>query len=205
MKLQKINDERLIIKNMKNIRLVYALQTFGIIGVLGFDIVSYGLSTITENPLWIVFLASTVVLIIMSFGSSDERLALKGLQKIRVAYAIQLLGIVGVLGFDLVGKGMDAMQENPLWLIFILSTLVLTVLSMNISVDYEDSKIDERKGIAISTVVLALISTVVGFLTVYTDKSSSIIDGVLAGGLLFVCGFLSFLFLFMLRRNKKKS
>lgn len=202
MKIQRINDERLIIKNLQNIRLVYVLQTLGIIGVLGYDFISYGLSSIKENPLWIVFIASIVILAFMSFGS-DERLAFKNLQKIRVAFAVQLLGIVGILGYDWVTKGMDGMRENPLWLLFIISTLILMFLSMNISVDHEENKKSPGKGLAISTIVLLFISVATGILTVSIDRTASFLDGLLLGSILFVCGFISFLFIFRLRKSKE--
>lgn len=202
MKIQRINDERLAIKNLKNIRLVYSLQTLGIIVLLGYDLISSGLSSIKGNPLWLVFIASTVVLAFMSFGSSDERLALKNLQKTRVAFAVQLLGIIGILGYDLVTKGIDGMKENPLWIVFTLSTLILVFLSMNISVDYENDKISAGKGLAISTIVLILISIGVVF-TIYFNESFTFVDGLLAGGILFICGFITFLFLYGLRKGKE--
>ncbi|GAB4074718.1 hypothetical protein GCM10028778_22210 [Barrientosiimonas marina] len=203
MKVQRINDERLAIKNLKNIRLVYTLQTLGIIGLLGYDLISNGLSSIKGNPLWLVFITSIVVLAFMSFGSSDERLALKNLQKIRVAFVIQLLGIFGILGYDLISKGMDGMKENPLWFVFSLSTLILVFLSMNISVDYEGDEKSAGKGLGISTIVLVLISISVVFFTIYLNETSTLVDGLLAGGILFICGFLSFLFLYGLRRGKE--
>lgn len=204
MKLQRINDERLIIKNLQNIRLVYVLQTLGIIGLLGYDVISNGLSmsSIKENPLWLVFIVSTVVLAFMSFNS-DERSVSKNLQITRIAFAVQLLGIVGILGYDLVTKGMDGMQDNPLWLVFTISSLILIFLSMNISVDYENNKKSAGKGLAISTLVLLFISVAVGILTVFSNEAATFLDGLLIGGILLVCGFISFLFLFGLRKNRE--
>lgn len=42
MKIQKINDERLIVKNLKNIRMIYTLQALGIIAILAYNYVSSG-------------------------------------------------------------------------------------------------------------------------------------------------------------------
>lgn len=202
MNIQRIHDERLKIKNMKNICLVYTFQILGMIGVLGYDMITNGLSSIKANPLWLVFIASTIVLGFMSFSTSDERLVLKNLQKIRVAFAIQLFGIVGILGYELVTTGIDVMTESPLWLVFILSTLILIFLSMNISVDYENAKKSAGKGLAISTIFLVLISVGVGILTISVNTTYTFVDGCLAGGILFICGFLSFLFLYGLRKGK---
>lgn len=203
MKLQRINDERLVIKNLQNIRLVYVIQTLGIVGLLGFDAMMSGVSSLKDNPLWFLLIASTILLVFLSIKHSDERLTFKNLQIIRVAFVIQLLGIIGLLGYDLVTKGVDKMYVNPLWLVFTLSTLILVFLSMNISVDYEDGKKSAGKGLAISLTVLGLIAISVGFFTIYLNNTATIIDGLLMGGILFICGFISFVYLYRLRKSKE--
>lgn len=66
MQLQRINDERLIFKNMQNIRVVYAIQTLGIIGILAYNYVTQGMEDLRENPLWIISIISTTVLAFLS-------------------------------------------------------------------------------------------------------------------------------------------
>lgn len=73
---------------------------------------------------------------------------------------------------------------------------------MNISVDHENNKKSPGKGVAISTVVLLFISIAVGILTVYSNETATFFDELLIGGILLVCGFISFLFLFGLRKSK---
>lgn len=72
----------------------------------------------------------------------DERLIMKNLQNIKVAYIIQTLGIIGILGYDLITKGLAGMRDNPLWYVFIITSIISAYLSMNISVDHENSKKD---------------------------------------------------------------
>ncbi|HLS20032.1 MAG TPA: hypothetical protein VK056_00020 [Bacillota bacterium] len=204
MKLQKINDERLIIKNLKNIRLVYIVQTFGIIGLLVYDAIAHGLSSLKANPLSVVLIASTAVLAFLSYNATDERLVFNNLKKIRIAYVIQMLGIIGILGYDyLLAKDINVVYGSPLWFVFIVSTTVLLFLSMNISVDYESGKKSANKGLAIQTIVLVLVSCTVGFFTVYLDEHSSFFDGLLMGGILFVCGFIVSLVLYRLRKSRE--
>lgn len=202
MNLQRISDERLIIKNMKNIRLTYALQTLGIVGLLGYDFITDGINSIKGTPLWIVFIASTVVLAFLSLNS-DERQAFKNLQMIRIAYAVQVLGIVGIEGYDFATKGWNGVQDNPLGIVFIVSATVLAFLSMNTSVDYENNKNPARKGLVISIVALLLISATTGIFTSFSEGFTAI-DGILAGGILFICGVVPFVFLYGLRKNKKE-
>lgn len=133
---------------------------------------------------------------------NDERLVLKNLKNIRIAYAIQILGIVGILGYELITKGMDGMKENPLWFIFIISTTVLAFLSMNISADHESNEKSPEKGFVVSLIVLLLICTVIGIFTSMSE-GFTMIDGVLTGGVFFICGMVPFLFLFGLRKKNR--
>nr|WP_080876386.1 hypothetical protein [Oceanobacillus timonensis] len=133
---------------------------------------------------------------------NDERLVLKNLQNIRIAYAIQTLGILAVLGYDFVTKGFNGMTENPIWIIFIVSTMVLAFLSMNISVDHESDDKFPNKGLAISLTLLALICIAIIIFTAWSDDFA-IIDGVLFGGILFICGMVPVFFLFGLRKKKR--
>ncbi|RYG71510.1 hypothetical protein EU245_13935 [Lentibacillus lipolyticus] len=133
--------------------------------------------------------------------TTDERLISKNLQKIRVAYAVQTLGVVAILGYDLIAEGMDGMKENPLWIVFIVSTTILAFLSMNISVDHESNKRSAKKGLMISLIALALISIIVGTFTSFSEGFTAI-DGILTGVIFLIGGCIPFLFLFALRERK---
>lgn len=203
MKPQIMNDERLIIKNLKNIQIVYALQTLGLIGILGYDFVTEGMYGITNNPLWLVFMASTLILAILSIRT-DERLKLKNLQTVRVAYAVQIIGITCVLGYDFFKDGMNSLSGNPVWFVFIISTTILTFLSMRISVNHENNNDSAEKGFVVSIVTLLLICVGVGVFTAMSD-GLTLFDGILTGTVFLICGFIPFLFLYNLRRDRDES
>lgn len=132
----------------------------------------------------------------------DERLILKNLQNIRIAYIIQTVGILGILGYDLVTKGLDGMRENPLWLVFIITTVISTYFSMSISADHEDNKKSPKKSLNISMIVLVVISTIVGFFVSIT-KGFTIIDGIIMGGILFICGLVPVIYMYYLRTKRQ--
>lgn len=200
MNLQRINDERLKNKNLKNIRFAYALQTLGIVAILAYN---YVVKEVKNDPVWIVFLASTVILAFLSL-KSDERLISKNLQKIRIAYVIQIIGIWCVLIYDFISGGIDKLSENPLWIVFIISTVVLTFLSMSTSVDYEDDRINAKKGLTISSIAVAIISIITGIL-ISLNNDSTIYDGTLAGIVILICGLIPFIFLYGLRDIKNND
>ncbi|MCU9613153.1 hypothetical protein OEV98_06255 [Caldibacillus lycopersici] len=133
---------------------------------------------------------------------TDERLVLQNLKNIRIAYIIQTVGILGILGYDLVTKGLDGMRENPLWLVFLIATIISAYLSMSISADHESNKIHPQKNLTISLVVLILISIVVGFFVSLTD-GFTIINGVIMGSILFICGLIPIVYIYNLRKKRQ--
>ncbi|MGD6967368.1 hypothetical protein ACQCVP_13135 [Rossellomorea vietnamensis] len=133
---------------------------------------------------------------------TDERLILQNLKNIRIAYIIHTIGILGILGYDLVTKGLDGMRENPLWLVFILTTVISAYLSMSISTDNENNKTNPVKSLSISLVILVLISTVIGFLVSLTD-GFTIINGLIIGGILFICGLIPIIYIYYLRKKRQ--
>ncbi|SDM62506.1 hypothetical protein [Bacillus sp. OK048] len=133
---------------------------------------------------------------------TDERLILQNLKNIRIAYIVQTVGILGILGYDLVTKGLDGMRENPLWIVFMITTVISAYLSMSIGADHESNKINPQKSLRISLVVLILISTVVGFFVSITD-GFTIINGVIIGGILFICGLIPIVYIYNLRTKRQ--
>jgi uncharacterized membrane protein len=132
----------------------------------------------------------------------DERLIIQNLKNIRIAYIIQTIGILGILGYDLVSKGLEEMRGNPLWLVFMITSVISAYLSMNISADQESNKINPKKSLSISVVVLGLIAMVVGFL-VSMSEGFTIINGIIMGGILFICGVVPIIYIFNLRTKRQ--
>ncbi len=60
--MKKIKDERLILQNLKNIRVAFIVQTIGIIGILVYQAITDGIMAFTKNPLWLLLLVVGVVL-----------------------------------------------------------------------------------------------------------------------------------------------
>lgn len=134
----------------------------------------------------------------------DERLKLRNLKNIRITHIIQTLGIIGILGYDLVTKGMDGMTDNPLWFVLLVTVIVNAYLSMNVSVDQESEKKDPKKGLKIQLTVLTVISILVGVLVYLTD-GFGIWNGILFGGIIFICGLPGTYYLYRLRKKKEEN
>ncbi|MEK5440888.1 MULTISPECIES: hypothetical protein [unclassified Fredinandcohnia] len=134
----------------------------------------------------------------------DERLILKNLQNVRTAYIIQTIGILGILGYDLFTKGMEGMRQNPLWIVFMITTIVSVYLSMNISVDHESSEKSPKKGTVLSLLILTAISVIIGIAVNFTN-GFGILDGLIMGGIIFVCGLIPILYIRYLRIKRQEE
>ncbi|MEI4804442.1 hypothetical protein ACIGHG_07100 [Bacillus sp. NPDC077411] len=129
---------------------------------------------------------------------TDERLVLRNLQNIKIAYIVQTMGILCILGYDFIQGGMERMRENPLWMVFMLTTVVAGYLSMSIGVEHEKEIKDPKKSFIIGMVVLTVIVAVFAYLTSITPNFGWG-DGLLIGAIIFICGFIPIVYVYKLR------
>ena len=132
----------------------------------------------------------------------DERLVLKNLKNIKITYMVQTLGILCILGYELFQGGLEQMRANPLWTLFILTSVVSAYLSMSISVESEKENINPKKSLWISTVVLLAISSVVVYLTSITPNYGWK-EGILIGLIILICGIIPVYYVYRLRKKKE--
>ena len=98
--MKKITDERLVLQNLKNTRLVFIIQTIGILGILGYDAATKGLDGMRENPLWLVFMITAIISGYLSMSiSADHEINKVRPQKRFSTSLIVLILISTVVGF----------------------------------------------------------------------------------------------------------
>ncbi|MED2879006.1 hypothetical protein P4240_19950 [Bacillus thuringiensis] len=132
----------------------------------------------------------------------DERLILQNLNNIKVVYIIQTLSIIGILGYDLITKGFDAMKNNPLWFVLLFTSVISAYLSMNIGVDKEKEVKSPQKKLFRSLFIVLVISIVIGSITIIKN---SLLDGILVGFVLFICSLIPLIYVYRLRTKKNES
>ncbi|MEH7444862.1 hypothetical protein V7201_21395 [Bacillus sp. JJ1122] len=134
----------------------------------------------------------------------DERLILSNLEHIKVTYIIQTIGILSILGYDFFQGGLEGMRQNPLWLVFILTSVVYAYLSMRENVEKEKEVKQPRKSFFVSIAVLSIIVLTVGYLTFISPDSTSI-DGLIIGTILFICGIIPVYYIYRLREKQNQD
>ena len=128
---------------------------------------------------------------------TDERLIFKNLQNIKIAYIIQTLGILCILGYDFFQGGLEKMRSNPLWFLFILTSVVSAYLSMSVSIEYEKENINPKKSFMISLIVLTDIVISASLISITPGYVWG--EGLLVGGVIFICGLTPLYYVYRLR------
>ena len=134
----------------------------------------------------------------------DERLIMRNLQNIKTVYIVQTIGILGILGHSFLQGGLDEMRANPLWLLFMLTTILSAYLSMRVSVENEQSVQNPAKSLRISLLVLMTIIIIVSTLTLLTP-GFGLSDALLIGSILFICGIIPIYYIYRLRVKEQED
>ncbi len=69
---KKIHNERLIIRNLKNVRITFLVQTIGIVAVLIYYAALDGVTAVVQDPLWLVLLVSLIVFFALHLKISKD-------------------------------------------------------------------------------------------------------------------------------------
>lgn len=132
---------------------------------------------------------------------TDERLVIRNLQHIRIAFIVQTLGILAILGYELVQGGLDDMRENPLWLVFMITSIIYAYLTMSTSVEHEKQIKNPKKSLVISLTVITVIAIVVAYFVSITPGYSWKSGGIVAA-ILIICSAMPTFYVYRLRMKQ---
>lgn len=135
---------------------------------------------------------------------TDERLVVRNLQHVRIAFIVQTLGILGILGYELIQGGLDQMRENPLWLVFMITSIIYAYLTMSTSVEHEKRIKNPRKSLKNSLIVLLVIGAALAYFVSITPDSNWGM-GILIGGIIVICGAIPTIYIYRLRIKQLKE
>lgn len=133
---------------------------------------------------------------------NDERLKIKNLKHIKVAFILETLGVMVILLWNFINNGARAVFDSPLFFLLILVSTVLCYMSLDISVEYDKIK-SPKKSLIIHTIVSLIVS--IGFGFIATLLGSNYAEGIILGIVFFICFFISSIYLYKLRSSKLKE
>ncbi|PEJ73832.1 branched-chain amino acid ABC transporter substrate-binding protein [Bacillus wiedmannii] len=133
----------------------------------------------------------------------DERLILKTLKNIRIAFLFQSLGIIGILGYIGFTEGMDQITKSPLWLLFILTSIVLSYLQLSVSIDVEEGEKDIKLTPYYKIILRSLIvGTIIAIIYIIFSPESPLFEAILTGSIFFICFLISYSISYFIKKRR---
>ncbi|MCW9131608.1 branched-chain amino acid ABC transporter substrate-binding protein [Bacillus paramycoides] len=133
----------------------------------------------------------------------DERLILQTLKNIRIAFLFQSIGIIGILGYIGFTEGMDQITKSPLWLLFILTSILLSYLQLSISIDVEESEKEIKLTPYYKLVLRSLIvGIIMAIIYIIFSPERPLFEAILTGSILFVCFLTSYSVSYLIKKRR---
>ena len=133
----------------------------------------------------------------------DERLILKTLKNIRIAFLFQSLGIIGILGYIGFTEGMDQATKSPLWLLFILTSIVLSYLQLSVSIDVEEGEKDIKLTPYYKIILRSLIvGTIIAIIYIIFSPERPLFEALLTGSIFFICFLISYSVSYFIKKRR---
>lgn len=133
----------------------------------------------------------------------DERLILQTLKNIRIVFIFQYIGVIGILGYIGFTEGMDQITKSPLWLLFMLTSILLAYLQLSVSIDVEES---EKEIKLTSYYKLVLRSLIVGMIMaiiyIIFSPERPLFEAILIGSILFICFLVSYSISYFIKKRR---
>ncbi|MBS4214117.1 branched-chain amino acid ABC transporter substrate-binding protein [Neobacillus rhizophilus] len=132
----------------------------------------------------------------------DERLIIQNLRNIRIAFLFQTICILGILIYDGISKGITHVTDNPLWLVFMGTSVILGYLNLRISVDEYETHNKKKQGPYYKNVFISLVVGVIFSVITILTPEGTVRDAVIIGGVMFGCFLFSFTVVYYLRKKR---
>ncbi|PFL20650.1 branched-chain amino acid ABC transporter substrate-binding protein [Bacillus cereus] len=133
----------------------------------------------------------------------DERLILQTLKNVRIAFLFQSLGIIGILGYIGFTEGVDQITKSPLWLLFILTSMVISYLQLRVSIDVEETekeiKLTPYYKIILRSLIVGIIMAII---YIIFSPERPLFEAILTGGILFICFLASYSVSYFIKKRR---
>lgn len=122
-----INDERLRIKNLENIRIVFVLQTLGIIVILFSNFIKGGARAVFDSPLFFLLMLVSTIFSYISLNVSVEYEEIKSPKRGLTIYIIISLIVSIAIGYFSIISGAILIEGIISGTIFFICFLISSI------------------------------------------------------------------------------
>lgn len=133
----------------------------------------------------------------------DERLILQTLKNIRIVFLFQYIGVVGILGYIGFTEGMNQITKSPLWLLFMLTSILLAYLQLSVSIDVEEGEKEIELTPYYKLVLRSLIvGIVMAIIYIIFSPERPLLEAILTGSILFICFLVSYSISYFIKKRR---
>ncbi len=136
----------------------------------------------------------------------DERLIFQNLKNIRIAFIFQTICIIGILIVNGINNGFTHVTENPIWLVFMGSAIILGFLNLRAAVDHYESKSKKKKQPPFyQKIFLSLVIGAIFSLCTMLSANAPLKASLLSGAVVFICFLLTYSLVYQLKKNRNNE
>lgn len=133
----------------------------------------------------------------------DERLILQTLKNIRIAFLFQSIGIIGILSYIGFTEGIDQITKSPLWLLFILTSILLAYLQLSVSIDVKESEKEIKLTPYYRLVLRSLITgVIIAIIYIIFSPERPLFEAILTGSIFFICFLVSYSISYFIKKRR---
>ncbi|MGG1847300.1 branched-chain amino acid ABC transporter substrate-binding protein [Bacillus wiedmannii] len=133
----------------------------------------------------------------------DERLILKTLKNVRIAFLFQSLGIIGILSYIGFTEGMDQITKSPLWLLFMLTSILLAYLQLSVAIDVEEGEKEINLTPYYKLVLRSLIvGIIIAIIYILFSPERPFFQAILTGSIFFICFLISYSISYFIKKRR---
>ena len=110
-----------------------------------------------------------------------------------MAFLFQYIGVVEILGYIGFTEGIDQITKSPLWLLFMLTSILLAYLQLSVSIDVEEGekeiKLTPYYKLVLRSLLIGIIITIIYLIFI---PERPLFKAILTGSVFLICFLVSY-------------
>ncbi|WP_085522657.1 hypothetical protein [Tuberibacillus sp. Marseille-P3662] len=134
----------------------------------------------------------------------DERLILKNLKNIRIAFVFQSLGLMAIILYNFIFRDINP-GESPVFFLLILTGVLVNFLNLSISIDHEEPKQKEHSLLASykrNLLIALVIGVVFTFIYLLASPERAAWEAILFGAIFWICFSATFTIGYVMKKRR---
>ncbi|AND09735.1 MULTISPECIES: hypothetical protein [Bacillus] len=120
-----------------------------------------------------------------------------------MAFLFQYIGVVGILGYIGSTEGIDQITKSPLWLLFMLTSILLAYLQLSVSIDVEEGekeiKLPPYYKLVLRSLLIGIIITIIYLIF---SPERPLFEAILTGSVFLICFLVSYSVSYFIKKRR---